>query len=735
VPVVSASEKTAANAMAGVAVERILQKLKGIKPIASGWIARCPAHDDQHQSLQVSERPTDLSVGLHCHAGCSKSAIVSALGLSFADLFAPPAADAKQIVKTYDYRALDGQLLYQAVRFFPKEFRQRRPDGKGWSWNMTPLKGKHVAYRLPDLKGHNFAIIVEGEKDADRLWSLGIAATTNIGGAKKWTTSETKSLAAAGVSRVVILPDNDEPGLAHAELVASSVRAAQIAVSVLPLPDLPPHGDVSDWLNNGGSKEALLDLIHKKPHVLTTAQVVVPPAPDKPADALDVQQYHLTDLGAAESFRDRWADRLRYDHQREQWLVWDGHFWKPDADSEASRAAHDHVRALQRDALLLPDYLERKKYLDFALGREKRGACTAMMQHAQALKPIAIAGDAWDANGWLLGVPNGIVDLRTGQLRPGERDDFVTLRAGAEYGHAECPRWLTYLDEVFDGNAELIDYIHRAIGYSLTADMREQCFFVMYGSGSNGKSIFIDTLETITGSYGHRADMRMFAGFSSDTNAFQMADFRGKRMIFAAEVKKEARMNEHVLKHFTGGETLRAEYKYGRSFTIRPVGKIWLSVNHRPKVADDSYGFWRRVRLIPFLRTFAGSSDDRTLRDTLRAEAPGILAWAVAGTLEWLSRGLAVPPVVQAATDEYQAGEDPLADFWATRLVVSAATAESLVPFAKVYAAYREWASSMGISDREKMSGKAFGSALGLRFSKTLFNNTRCYQGFELSEN
>lgn len=719
--------------MAGAAVERILHKLSGVKPISNGWVARCPAHDDKIQSLQISER-SDLSVGLHCHAGCAKTAITSAMGLTFADLFAPKDDGSKQIVSTFDYCTLDGTLLYQTVRFFPKEFRQRRPDGPGkWLWDMVPLKGKHIAYRLPDLKGHNVVVIVEGEKDADRLWSIGIPATTNVGGGKKWSDSETNSLIAAGATRVVILPDNDETGHQHADLVARSVKAAGISYSVVQLPELGPHGDVSDWLMNGGSKEALQDLIASKPYVLPQGAAPVAIETSEPYPALDPQVYHLTDLGAAESLRDRFGNQLRYDHQRERWLLWDGHFWKPDTDDASYRLAHDHVRLLQRDALAVPDYLERKKYIEFALGREKRGPMLSMMQHAESLKPMAIAGDAWDTNGWLLGVPNGILDLRTGALRAGTRDDFITLQTGPAFEHAECPRWLTFLDEVFDGHKELIDWIWRAVGYSLTADMREQCFFVMFGGGSNGKSIFIDTLETVFGTYGHRADMRMFAGFTADANSFHNADFRGKRLVFSAEVRPNSRMNEHILKHFTGGETLRAEYKYGRSFTIRPVGKIWLGVNHRPKVADDSFGFWRRVRLIPFLRTFSGSLEDRSLRETLRAEASGILAWAVEGCLEWLSRGLAVPSIIQDATDEYQAGEDPLADFFAARTEVSAQTAESIVPFAKLYIAYKEWASETGISDKERLSAKALGNAMQVRpFERVKYNNSKCYKGFEL---
>jgi putative DNA primase/helicase len=174
-------------------------------------------------------------------------------------------------------------------------------------------------------------------------------------------------------------------------------------------------------------------------------------------------------------------------------------------------------------------------------------------------------------------------------------------------------------------------------------------------------------------------------------------------MIAASEVKPGSQMNEHVLKHMTGGESLRAEYKFGRSFTIRPVGKIWLGVNHRPHVVDDSYGFWRRLRLIPFLQTFAGSSDDRSLKQALQKEASGILAWAVRGCLAWQAEGLDPPEIVRAATERYQQGEDVLADFVESRLDVVPDMRTSLL---RVYEAYRDWAVTQGIPERSKLSAK-----------------------------
>ena len=686
-------------------------------------MARCPAHEDKVQSLQVTER-SDLSSWVHCHAGCPRDDILAALGITFADLFAkeePP-----EISATYDYRDMAGKLLYQAVRYNPKSFKQRRPkpDGSGWTWNMAAVKGKLVAYRLNELKGQTHVVVVEGEKDADRLISLGVSATTNIGGAKKWTPAVTESLVQAGIQKVIILPDNDEAGKTHADHVRGMIRAGGITARVVPLDGLPVHGDVSDWLAGSGTIEQIKEW-------LFASAIETHDEEETPKDALNLDLYNMTDLGAAESLRDRFENKIRYDHQRKQWLTWDGHFWRPDMDDEAFRIANDHVRKLQTDALLLNDYQIRHDYIKWAMAREKRSAVVSMLSQASALNPLAIAGDAWDSDGWQLGVTNGIVNLKDGKLRPGSRDDFITLQSDVNYNpEAKCPRWLQFLEEVFGGDKELIDYIHKAIGYSLTADMREQCFFVAYGSGSNGKSILMNTLESVFGTYGHRVDIKLFAGFGDQSNSFQNADFRGKRIIFAAEPRANSRMNEHVLKHFTGGETLRAEHKYGRSFTVRPVGKIWLGVNHRPRVSDDSFGFWRRVRLIPFEQTFAGTKDDPNLRMKLQQEISGILSWAVRGCLAWQKDGLGVPESVQESTEEYQQGEDPLADFFETRIVIEP---EEVTQFSKIYSAYREWASEQGISDREKLSSRAFANLLKTRmFERLVHDNTRCYKGLRI---
>ena len=726
--------------MAGPALDRVFQRLSGIKSIANGWVARCPAHDDKVQSLQVSERD-DLSVGLHCHAGCDKFSIIGAMGLTFGELYSETTQ--KHIVKCYDYRSLDGELLFQSVRYYPKEFRQRRPDptkhhhdpqkSDDWIWNLTGLKTKKVPYRLPELKGMNEVWIVEGEKDADRLWNLGLPATCNAGGAKKWSSVETKALKAAGVTRLYILPDNDEAGYLHADIVASSAKQFSLAYSIHELPDLSPKGDVSDWLMNGGSKDMLVSLVKSK-LVLVVPEMPVPevePVPENPLALADPLAYKQTQTGAAEAFRDRYKALIRYDHSREEWFVWEGHRWCPDATDHVTLLSLQHSRLWAHEVIdaTVEKFNVRKEWQDFTRKLERRSEQVAMVQTARAFPELKVGSNAWDQDPWLLGTPNGVVDLRTGVLRDGLATDGVSQQVGVPYdAEATCPRWKTFLDEVFDGDLLLIDFVHRALGYSLTGDISEQCFFMALGSGSNGKSLFLSTLQGVWGSYARRANMNLFIG---DVSRYDMADVVGRRMVLAAESKPDIRLNEDIVKALTGGESQNAERKFGHPFQFDPICKIWLATNAPPKVIDDSYGFWRRVRLLPFLRTFSGSTDDKHLRDTLRAEMSGILTWVVEGAQQWRQRGLDPPAVVTDATDEYQNAEDPLVEFISDRCTLDP---DGIETFTALFAAYGGWAEKVKIPRADRLTRRMMGTHLKRRFATKDLDGSRRYGGIRIKK-
>ncbi|MBI2952884.1 MAG: AAA family ATPase [Chloroflexi bacterium] len=228
----------------------------------AGYQAKCPGHDDRKASLSIAEK--DGRLLMYCHAGCPTESILDTLGLRMTDLFETPNGNGHKpqgrIAAIYDYRNADGQLLYQVVRLEPKDFRQRRPDGSGgWIWHLDDTP--RVLYRLPELRKADpgeWVFIVEGEKDAEALARLGLVATANCGGAGKWRPEYSAELSGR---RVAILPDNDDPGRHHAQQIAASVHGRAAQVRIVEVPNLPPKGDVSDWLASGGTRDELLLLV------------------------------------------------------------------------------------------------------------------------------------------------------------------------------------------------------------------------------------------------------------------------------------------------------------------------------------------------------------------------------------------------------------------------------------------------------------------------------------------
>jgi hypothetical protein len=277
----------------------LLSVFQQVRPAGSGWLARCPAHQDQRPSLSIG-RGADGRWLLKCQAGCAFRSVVAAAGLEMRDLFPSTNGhehnNGPQIVSQYPYLDESRTLLYTVLRFHPKNFRQRAADGT-WS-----LKGvRRVLYGLPELHGHKTIYVVEGEKDADTLAALGLAATTSPGGAGKWRTEYADQLKASGCQTVVILPDNDPPGAAHARDVARSCVDAGMSVKLIPLPELNAKGDASDWLKAGHTKDELLTIVEEAPFwyagssVTSEAKIVLTSLADLLAEPVPRTEYLVAD--------------------------------------------------------------------------------------------------------------------------------------------------------------------------------------------------------------------------------------------------------------------------------------------------------------------------------------------------------------------------------------------------------------------------------------------------------
>lgn len=491
-----------------------------------------------------------------------------------------------------------------------------------------------------------------------------------------------------------------------------------------PLPGVIPDGSRNDTLFREGCRLRRLGLEYDE--IVAALKASNQHRCRPPLDAREVETlarncagyepaadtFPTTETGDAEVFAACNADTVRYDHLRGRWLLFDGHVWVPQADGQIARLALETVRARQRAAV------GDKDRMRWAIGGESRTRQSNLLALAQNIIPIADAGKSWDLDPWLLGAENGIIDLRTGTLRPGQPEDRITMRVRAAFdADATCPLYDKTVEEIFEANAELIAYFDRYVGYSLTGDCREESLAFCWGDGANGKGTLMNTLGWLLGDY---SDDLPFSAFESDSRAGipnDIAKIVSKRFVTASETGETQRLNEARVKALTGRDPITARFLHREFFTFQPVAKFWLATNHRPDVRDDSEGFWRRIHLIPFTASFIGR-EDRTLKDRLRAELPGILARAVRGCLAWQHEGLSPPDVVLEATKMYRDDTMPLARFLDECCVVQDGARTT---FGELFKAYVGWAGR----DPGRMGRHEFSSALHQRFEQDVKNTQR----------
>jgi len=439
-----------------------------------------------------------------------------------------------------------------------------------------------------------------------------------------------------------------------------------------------------------------------------------------------------TDAGNAELFARIYEERLRFDHQRKRWLNWNKHWWEPDGDGLVNRLAKECSRARHLAALNITDNQElREAEAKWALQSEAAHRLASTIKLARSEHPLAETGGNWDLDSMLLGVANGVVNLSTGKLRDGMPEDRITMHSRiAVDPKADCPRWIRFLEEIFGGDTELISFVQRATGYSLTGATREQCLFCCYGVGANGKSTFLESVRHISGNYAYTLPFSAFelSGRSSIPN--DVAALVGKRFVTAVETNESVRLNEARIKALTGEDNLSARFLYGEYFNFYTSSKFWLAFNHKPIVNDDSNAFWRRIRLIPFLAQFPKGKADDKLSEKLRAEGPGILNWAIHGCLEWRRDGLGMPSSVANATRVYREESDPIEKFLGDCCLTEPATWTSSKT---LYKKYCDWTDDDGTF--AQMNQKYFSQRLqtrGFKREQRGKNRTRGWVGIGL---
>ena len=428
-----------------------------------------------------------------------------------------------------------------------------------------------------------------------------------------------------------------------------------------------------------------------------------------------------TDLGNAERFVDQYVSVIKYCHPFKSWFVWnpaEGR-WKLDANGYCYRIAKDVVRRIPSEAQRAPTQQKLKQGYNWAFQCENRSHLTGMIELAQSDKRILVTPDELDGNDYLFNLLNGTFNLKTLEIQEHKKSDNISRLAPYDYKpQATCPLFLKYLDRIFrnrkEKKQETISYLQRAVGYTLTGLTQEQCLFLLYGSGANGKSVFLDVLNALTGEYGTVAQSKSFTTNHGEINN-DIAALSGKRMVCASENSSDTNLDESLIKQLTGGEEICARFLHQEFFTYKPKFKIWWGFNHPPAISDMTNSIWRRIKIIPFDEILQESEWDKKLAEKLiSSELPGIFNWAIKGLQEYYEKGLNTPQIVTKATSDYKMEQDILHDFvfecCEIPLPDEPFGKKTIVKASELYNTYKQWNSYNG--DEKPMSSTKFGRLL-----------------------
>lgn len=463
--------------------------------------------------------------------------------------------------------------------------------------------------------------------------------------------------------------------------------------------------------------------------------------------------FNRGETGAAELLAKLFGGSIAYDHSRKQWYKWDTHRWVEDRTLLVRRLVSGPVAAqYYRVAGAILEQLtteidgaqekairdKAKEYSKGANSLRYKNKISNVLAEATAVPTLALTGDEWDKDPWLLGVGNGVVDLRTGELRDGKPKDYIRTYTETDWQQdADAPRWDTFLQEIFAGDTDLVNFMQRLLGYGITGQQHEHKLPILWGGGRNGKDTLLKAIKDTLGAHARAVSAKIMIASRRDASPGSATPYlcalQGLRLCWAGETKEDAWLNAAQVKSMTGGGDQAGRPLYGNPITFTPSHLLMLMTNPKPRVNADDFALWQRLLLIPFTQEFVTNPEtgqhlaDMNLPEKLKKETSGILRWLVRGCLLWQAQGLNPPKVVLAATEEYRSEEDVFGTFLSECCHLALGVEERS---GVLFKEYKSWTKD---NELESISITAFGRRMGKKFKKKAKKNGQWYQGVALA--
>ena len=441
--------------------------------------------------------------------------------------------------------------------------------------------------------------------------------------------------------------------------------------------------------------------------------------------------YDFNDTGNAQRFIDRFGANVRYNFDNKYWMIWDGKTWIKDVKQIVKTQADimiDEMKmelAKEQNENIAKEMSKNIKHLSSNSGKE------AMLKEAMHIGSIPSINADFNQHLYFLNCRNGVINLKTGEVMEHDKKYMLSKNTNINVDMQKEPvRWIKFLEEIFDNNQEMIEYVHKAVGYTLTGDTKEQCFFQCYGDGANGKSVFLDVIYEMLGDYSLNSQVESILAKNNQSNGAnsEIARMSNARFVRTNEPNENSKFNEGLVKQLVSGDVTTARFLYGTEFEFKPQFKLWIATNYKIGVRGTDYGIWRRQRLIPFKVKFEGKRMDRNLTEKLMLELPEILGWAVKGCLKWQKEGFNTPELIEKETEIYKQENDVILAFSKDCLRDKENGRERA---SDVFKEYSQWAKE---GHEECMTQSKFGIEMAKRYKKKTVNGYVYYVGLILKK-